>query len=103
MMADLRVLREEESAQVAELVADLEGATADEHIELQRRIQEIKGDAIQQSMTIQLDYARLGGHDDLAQRLESDIEQYELRRNAPRGTISTDTVRERPAPGGESR
>ena len=34
---------------------------------------------------------------------QADLEQFEARRDAPRGTINTDTVRDRPVRGGESR
>ncbi len=103
MLEELRVVREQETTQVAELVAELENASSSQQFELQQRISEIKADAIQQSLTIQLEYAQLGGHADLAQRLETDLEQFEAQRNAPRGVINTTTVRDRQVPGGESR
>lgn len=103
MIEELRLVREQETAAVAELVADLAGASSDERVELQKRIGEIKSGAMLQSLTIQMEYATLGGHEELAQRLETDIEQFEARLATPRGTINTDTVRERPASGGASR
>ncbi len=104
MLEELRVAREQEMQQVAELTASLTSASSpDQRLELQRQISAAKSDGVLRTMTIQLDYARRSGQQDLAQRLAADIEQFEALRDAPRAPINTDSVRERQTDGGASR
>ncbi len=104
MLEELRIAREEEVRRVAELTTSLASASSsDQQLELQRQISAAKSDAFLQTMTIQLDYARRAGQQELAQRLEADIEQFETLRDAPRAPISTETVRDSQASGGAAR
>lgn len=101
MLEELRIAREQEMRRVAELATALTSASSpDRLLELQRQISAAKSDAVLQTMSIQLDYARRGGQQELAQRLEADIAQFENLRDAPRAPINTDSVRDRQASGG---
>jgi hypothetical protein len=104
MLEELRIAREEEVRRVTELTTSLASASSpDRQFELQRQISAAKSDAHLQTMTIQLDYARRGGQQELAQRLEADIAQFETLRDAPRAPISTETVRDSQVSGGAAR
>lgn len=104
MLEELRVAREQEMLRVGELTASLAATSSPEQrLELQRQISTAKSDGILQTMTIQLDYARRAGQQDLAQKLAADIEQFEALRDAPRAPINTDSVRDRQASGGAAR
>jgi hypothetical protein len=104
MLEELRVAREQAMLRVTELTASLAATSSPEQrLALQRQISAAKSAGLLQSMTIQLDYARRGGQQELAQRLEADIAQFETLRDAPRAPINTDSVRDRQASGGAAR
>lgn len=104
LMEDLRLAREQETVQVAELTASLaEAASHEERLAIQRRISAVKSDATLRSLTIQFEHARRAGSQPLAQKLEADIETFTTLRAAPDKATRTVTEREARPAGGASR
>lgn len=104
LLEELRLAREQETLQVAELTASLaQAASHEERLALQRRIGAVKSAAALQGLTIQLEHARRAGSEPLVQKLEAAIEQFTAPRAAPDKASRTVTEREARPAGGASR
>jgi len=104
MHDELLASREQIYNQVMALSARITASnSSEERMELQRQVIQLKDSGTLQSMSIQLKYARLGGFAELEEQLETNIELFQARRDAPRRVIGNSGKRSNSARGGQTR